>query len=63
MKWPAGWSKPTWRKRRGNTTLRFNPFKPSVGASHKLGPLSITTSGRVYLLGAYIGNLKDIGGD
>lgn len=50
-----GWSKPVYTKRRGRGKVRISPFTPTkVGASVKLGPVTITTTGRVYLFGARI---------
>lgn len=49
-----GWSKPVWTKRRGNAKLRVSPFTRSAGVSYKLGPIVVTSTGRVYLFGARI---------
>lgn len=54
MMWPEGWTKPVYRRRRGNLRGYFSPFTSRAGGSIKLGPLSITSGGRIYLFGARV---------
>lgn len=54
MKWPTGWTKPVYRRRRGRATGYVSPLTKRAGGSIGIGPIRITTTGRVYLFGARI---------
>jgi len=55
MKWPSGWTKPSYHKTKGNLRGYFSPLTPTkVGGSVKIGPVSFTGTGRIYLFGARI---------
>jgi hypothetical protein len=52
--WPSGWTTPVYRKRRGSLRGYVSPLTKRAGVSLKLGPLWITSGGRIYLFGARI---------
>ena len=55
IRWPEGWTKPVYRRRWRNLSGYISLFTPKkVGISGKLGPLSLTDGGRLYLFGARI---------
>ena len=54
MGWPRHWTKPVYRRRKGNLRGYVSPLTGRAGGSIKLGPVSITSGLRVYLFGARV---------
>lgn len=58
--WPEGWTKPRYVRRRGPFKAYLSPLtRTKAGGSYKLGPVSITSTGRVYFDGAYLFGGRD----
>lgn len=52
--WPKYLTKPVLRKRKGRLTGYVSPLTGRAGGSVKIGPVSVTATGRVYLFGARV---------
>ena len=52
--WPKYVTKPVYRRRWRDLRGYVSPFTNRAGGSFKVGPLSITSGGRIYVWGARI---------